>query len=265
MDQGRDRSRPPVTTSEPRLSIIIPVYNEADSIAETLRGLVDHVTIRPFEIVVVYDFDEDTTVLTVRRLQSEIPEVRLHCNHFGPGALNAIKSGFAIARAPYVLVTMADLADDPSSIDAMYRLALAGSDVVAGSRYMRGGRQSGGPVLKRTLSRLAGLSLHYVAGVATHDPTNNFKIYSRRLLDHTHIKSTAGFELALELTVKAHLMGMCVDEVATTWRDRTAGESRFRMWAWIPHYLYWYWLGMYGRLSHRPRRRLQRQSGAYRR
>jgi dolichol-phosphate mannosyltransferase len=244
MDQGRDLSRPPVNAPEPRLSVVIPVYNEGDSITSALLGLAKHVTIRPFEIVVVYDFDEDTTVPAVRRLQPEIREVRLHRNHIGPGALNAIKSGFAIARAPYVLVTMADLADDPSSIDEMYRLAVAGSDVVAGSRYMRGGRQSGGPLLKRTLSRLAGLSLHYVAGVATHDPTNNFKIYSRRLLDHTHIKSTAGFELALELTVKAHLNGFRIAEIPTTWHDRSSGESRFRLWNWLPHYLKWYLLAM---------------------
>lgn len=244
MDQGRDHSGPPVNTPEPRLSVVIPVYNEGESITSALRGLADHVTIRPFEIVVVYDFDEDTTVPAVRRLQAEIPEIRPHRNHIGPGALNAIKAGFAIARAPHVLVTMADLADDPSSIDEMYRLAVAGSDVVAGSRYMRGGLQSGGPVLKRTLSRLAGLSLHYVAGVATHDPTNNFKIYSRRLLDQTHIESTAGFELALELTVKAHLNGLRIAETPTKWRDRSAGESRFRLWNWLPHYLKWYLLAM---------------------
>jgi dolichol-phosphate mannosyltransferase len=252
MDTGRDRGRPAVDTVEPRLSIVVPVYNEGDSIAATLRGLSEHVTIRPREIIVVYDFDEDTTVPAVIRLQSEVPEVRLHRNDIGRGVLNAIKAGFATARAPYVLVTMADLADDPGSIDTMYALAVAGSDVVAGSRYMRGGRQVGGPVLKRTLSRLAGLSLHHVAGIATHDPTNNFKLYSRRLLDQTQIESTAGFELALELTVKAHINGMGIAESPTTWRDRTVGESRFRLWSWLPHYLKWYLLAMRYRLL--PRR-----------
>ncbi len=72
---------------------------------------------------------------------------------------------------------------------------------------MRGGRQVGGPPLKRLLSRTAGLTLHWFAGVPTHDPTNNFKLYSRRFLDSVTIESTAGFELALELTVKATLDG----------------------------------------------------------
>src|SRR5262249_4936659 len=48
------------------------------------------------------------------------------------------------------------------------------------------------------------------------------------------------FALALELTLKAHWRGWRLAEVPTTWRDRTAGQSRFRLWAWLPHYLRWY-------------------------
>ena len=89
----------------------------------------------------------------------------------------------------------------------MVALARDGADVVSASRYMRGGHQIGGPPLKRLMSRTAGLTLHWFAGVPTHDPTNNFKLYSRRFLDTVTIESTAGFELALELTVKATLAG----------------------------------------------------------
>ena len=89
----------------------------------------------------------------------------------------------------------------------MVALARDGADVVSASRYMRGGHQVGGPLLKRLMSRTAGLTLHWFAGVPTHDPTNNFKLYSRRFLDAVTIESTAGFELALELTVKATLAG----------------------------------------------------------
>jgi len=45
---------------------------------------------------------------------------------------------------------------------------------------------------------------------------------------------------------------MRVDEVPTTWRDRAAGESRFRLWRWIPHYLRWYLVGLAGRFGRRP-------------
>jgi hypothetical protein len=104
------------------------------------------------------------------------------------------------------------------------------------------------------MSRTAGLTLHWFAGVPTHDPTNNFKLYSRRFLEATRIESTAGFELALELTVKATLEGRTIAEVPTTWRDRTAGQSNFKLRKWLPHYLHWYGVAFRGRL-----RRLRRR------
>jgi dolichol-phosphate mannosyltransferase len=226
---------------------VIPVYNEGENVVPTLQGVVERTHMRPLEVLVVHDFDEDTTVPVVKRLQAEMPELRLLRNTLGRGVLNAMKSGLRAARAQYVVVTMGDGSDDSNDIDAMYELARGGADVVAGSRYMRGGRQLGGPLLKRTMSRTAGLSLHWLGGVPVHDATSNFRLYSKRLLNQVTIESTGGFELGIELTVKAHLLGMRVAEVPTTWRDRTAGTSRFRLWQWLPRYLKWYRAGMVGR------------------
>lgn len=215
----------------------------------TLRGVIERAHTRPLEVLVVHDFDEDTTVPVVERLQSELPELRLHRNTLGRGVLNALKSGLAAARAPYVLVTMGDGSDDPGEIDAMYALANSGADVVAGSRYMRGGHQLGGPLLKRSMSRVAGLSLHWLGGLPIHDATSNYRMYSKRLLQRVTIESRGGFELGIELTVKAYALGMQVAEVPTTWRDRTAGQSRFRLWKWLPRYLRWYWVGIGARFK----------------
>jgi dolichol-phosphate mannosyltransferase len=225
----------------------VPVYNEGENVVPTLRGIVEQSRTRPLEVLVVHDFDEDTTVPVVKRLQAEFPELQLHRNTLGRGVLNAIKSGLAAARAPYVLVTMGDGSDDAGDIDSMYVLARGGADVVAGSRYMHGGRQLGGPLMKRTMSRAAGLSLHWLAGIPVHDATSNFRMYSKRLLDKVTIESDGGFELGIELTVKAHLLGMRVTEVPTTWRDRTAGQSRFQLWQWLPRYMRWYRRGISGR------------------
>ena len=251
MGAGRDRGGPDLNAGAgmPALSIVVPVYNEGENVVPTLRGIVERSHTRPLEVLVVYDFDGDTTVPVVRRLQAEIPELQLHHNLLGRGVLNAIKSGLEAARAPFVLVTMGDGSDDAGDIDSMYRLAQGGADVVAGSRYMRGGRQLGGPLLKRTMSRTAGLSLHWLAGIPVHDATSNFRLYSKRLLQKVTIESTGGFELGIELTVKAHLLGLRVAEVPTTWRDRTAGQSRFQLWQWLPRYMRWYWRGIKGRRS----------------
>src|SRR5207253_9200168 len=127
--------------------------------------------------------------------------------------------------------------DAPRDVPKMARLVREGADVVAGSRCARGGRQEGGPLVKRTLSRLAGVSLHYLAGLPIRDATNNFRSYSRRVIDEIPIEGKASFAVALELTAKAHWRGWKIAEVPTTWHDRTAGKSRFRLWAWLPHYL----------------------------
>ena len=226
-------------TDAPDLSIVIPVYNEPDNIGPTLRRIEAEVR-TPHEVLVVYDFDADTTVPVVRRLQPEMPAVRLHRNEVGRGVLNAMKSGIAASTAPLVLITMGDGSDEMDRVDEMVRLGQGGAAIVAGSRYMKGGRQIGGPALKRTLSRAAGLSLHWLAGVAIHDATSNFKLYRRDFLDSVTIESTGGFELALELTAKAARARLPMAEVPTTWRDRTAGESRFALRAWLPRYLRWY-------------------------
>jgi glycosyltransferase involved in cell wall biosynthesis len=255
MDKARGRGGEDLggAPEGPALSIVIPVYNEGENIVPTLQCLHESVHVHPLEIIVVYDFDDDDTVPVVRRLQQTMPDLTLHRNRLGRGVLNALKSGLGAARAPFVLVTMADLSDDPKDVDGMDDLARGGADVVSGSRYMRGGRQVGGPLIKRSLSRAAGLTLHHLGGVPTHDATNNYKMYSRRFLESTSIESGGGFEVALEMTVKAHLAGLRVAEVPTTWRDRTAGESRFRLRKWLPYYLRWYRRAMLARLRPGPR------------
>ena len=242
------------TQAVPELTVVMPVWNEGERVVPTIRGFAAavHTT---YELLVVHDMPEDTTVPVVERLAGEIPGLRAHRNTLGPGVLNAMKAGIAAARAPYVLVTMADGSDEYAEVDRMVALARDGADVVAASRYMRGGRQVGGPRLKRLLSRAAGLSLHWFGGIPIHDPTSNFKLYARRFLDATPIESEAGFELAIELSVKATLQGRRLAEVPTTWRDRTGGESRFRLRKWLPHYLRWYREAFVGRWLGRRRAR----------
>jgi len=238
----------------PELSIVLPVYNEADNILRVLRAI-DKAVQTAHEILIIYDFDEDSTLPVVRQHIKEFPSVRSVRNRLGKGVLNALRTGIAQARGAYVLVSMADGSDDPRDIDPMMAKARGGAALVAGSRYMRGGRQEGGPRLKQLLSRVAGLTLH-LGGLPIHDPTSNFKLYSRTFLDSITIESEAGFELALELSVKAALGHWPLAEVPTVWRDRTAGESRFDLRGWLPHYRRWYVHYFRRRILSRRRRHL---------
>lgn len=253
----------PEGSIDPELAIVLPVYNEGEAVEPVLRALSSAVA-TPHELVVVYDFDEDSTVPVVARLARELPGLRGLRNDLGRGVLNAMKAGIAGTSAPFVLISMADGSDEPGVVDPMVSLARDGADVVSASRYMRGGRQVGGPLLKRLMSRAAGLTLHWFAFVPTHDPTNNFKLYRRDFLDAVTIESRAGFELALELTVKATLLGRRVAEVPTIWRDRTAGQSNFKLRKWLPHYLHWYRVAFVGRVRRLAGRRPLPRSGSSR-
>jgi len=227
--------------TERLVSVVVPVYNEHANIATCLRGLWRALEREPHELLVVHDTDEDTTLGAIAQMPDAPPTLRLVRNRIGRGAANALRAGFAVARGDVIVTTMADLSDPPEKILELSRkMRASGAAVVAGSRYMPGGSQEGGPLVKRTLSRVAGLSLHWFAGVATHDATNNFKAYSRAFLQRTSVQAQGAFDIGLELSVKAHLAEAGVAEVPTSWRDRSAGESRFKVWSWAPKYLRWY-------------------------
>jgi len=228
------------------LSVIVPVYNEADNISR-LMAEIDQCLSQPFQVLIVYDFEEDTTLPVARQLAETRPYLSLIKNNLGRGPANALRAGFQAAQSGPALVVMADLSDDLQDVSPMLDLYQEGFRVVCASRYMRGGKQLGGPLLKRTLSRLAGLSLYYLVGFPTHDATNNFRLYDASLVNEMQIESEHGFEIALELTAKAFVRGEKIAEIPTTWKDRTAGESRFRLFRWLPKYLRWYRYAMFGR------------------
>ena len=223
-----------------KLTIIIPVYNEGanfkalwSNLSQQIRG--------EFIAYVVYDFPDDDTVPIIKQIIADGEQrLQLLQNNMRRGVLGAILTGFQKATSGPVLVVMADLSDDLAQVHEMLELYERGYKVVVGSRYMPGGKLLGGPFFKQLLSRLAGLSLYCFRGLPTHDATNAFKIYDAEMLHALKLESRGGFELGLEITVKAFLNGYPIAEVPARWWDRTAGKSQFRMWSWLPQYLKWY-------------------------
>jgi len=242
-------------SSSPQLTLVIPVYNEGANFAALWNELASSIK-TPFTTLVVYDFDADNTVPVAQQIiNGGETRIKLVRNKYGRGVTNAIKTGLEAVESGPVLVTMADLSDEMTQVDRMYELYLQGYDLVCGSRYMKGGRLIGGPFLKQLMSRMSGLTLHWFRGVPTHDATNSFKLYDAAMVHDLKVESVAGFELGLELTAKAFLNGYRIAEIPSTWRDRTAGTSRFRIMQWLPHYLKWYFHAFRPRLPMRPLRR----------
>lgn len=233
---------------KPRVSVVIPVYNEGEAVVACLDRIGREVLL-PAEILVVHDFPEDTTVPYAQDVARRDPRVRTVLNTYGRGPANAIRFGIDAARAPVAVVTMADGCDDPRQIDELARLVDRGVVVAAASRYMPGGQQVGGPRLKRLLSRLAGRSLHLLARAGTRDATNSFKAYDTEFVRQVGIESRTGFEIGLELTAKATRLRLPVAEIPTIWLDRQLGESHFDLGRFLPGYLRWYWFAFGRRLT----------------
>ncbi|GAA4686939.1 glycosyltransferase family 2 protein [Phytohabitans rumicis] len=235
-------------TITPRVSVVIPVYNEGESIVRCLDRILREVLL-PAEVLVVHDMPEDTTVPYAQEVARTDPRVRTVLNTYGRGPANAIRFGIDTARAPVAVVTMADGSDDPRQIDDLARLVDRGVVVAAASRYMPGGQQVGGPRFKRMLSRWAGRTLRWFARVGTRDATNSFKAYDTEFVRQVGIESRTGFEIGLELTAKAARLRRPVAEIPTIWLDRQLGESRFDVGRFMPSYLKWYFFAFGRRLT----------------
>lgn len=228
----------------PEVSIIIPVYNEAETVEKTLKVLNCMVSV-PHEVVIVYDFDHDNTVPIVKKLQATIGTLRLEKNMYGPGVVNAIKTGFQVAHAPVVCIYTADFADQPDAIDVMYEKIGRGFDVVSGARYILGGQKYGGPWLQTILSRTGNWLFQKLTNFPLSDITYSFKMYRKEVIDTIKVEYDAGWVISFEICVQAYLKGYKFAEIPAVWIARQLGESKFALSKWLPAYARWFFYGVW--------------------
>lgn len=228
----------------PEISIILPVYNEAETVEKTLRVLNCLVNV-PHEVVIVYDSDSDTTIPVVKNLQKEIKTLLLQKNLYGPGVVNAIKTGFKVTNTPVVCIYTADFADQPDAIDLMYKKVQQGFDIVSGSRYIPGGQKYGGPWLQTKLSRVGNCLFRILTHFPLTDVTYSFKMYRRDVIDNISIEYDAGWVISLEICLKAYLKGFKFAEIPAVWIARQQGESKFSLGKWLPVYLRLFFYGVW--------------------
>jgi hypothetical protein len=129
-------------------------------------------------------------------------------------------------------------------IDAMVTKLRSGCEIVCASRFMKGGSMDGCPLLKEILVRTANFTLYHLAGLPTHDASNGFRMFSRKVVDQIPIQSNEGFTYSIEYLVKADRLGWKVCEIPAQWHERKFGESRFRIFRWLLNYLRWYVYGV---------------------
>jgi glycosyltransferase involved in cell wall biosynthesis len=219
------------------IDIVIPVYNEGENILHLLQAFEREIQ-SPIRVLICYDHEEDNTLPVLDKCQSRFEILRV--KNRGKFAHGAVITGFGYSDAPAVISYMADDDYNAGLIDRMIELFWQGNEVVCASRFMPGGSMVNCPWLKAFLVRAVSFSLYHFAGLPSHDATNAFRLFSKRLLRRVEIESTEGFAYSLELLAKCHRLGWQVAEVPAQWHERARGSSRFQVFNWAKAYLRWY-------------------------
>lgn len=153
----------------------------------------------------------------------------------GRGAHGAVLTGFAASDAPFVVVYPADDDYNAAILDPMVAEAAKGCDIVCASRFMTEAWSL--PMAEGVLIRAANFTLYHLAPLSTHNASNGFRLFSRRVTTEIPIESERGFCYSIELLVKCHRLGWRIGEVPARWFERAHGASRFQVVEWLPDYL----------------------------
>jgi len=218
-----------------KVSIIIPARNEGENLEKLMEHLVTtlerRIETKDYEIVIVDDNSTDATGKIADAFSQENNRITAIHRKERPGFGNAVKTGLKHASGDVVIPVMGDLSDDPEDIPKLVKKIEEGYDIAYGSRFIRGGKLEGYTPLKMICNRSFNNLVRLLFGIKHKDITNAFKAYRKKVLDVVGIDSlkSEGFDLTVEIPVRAHLLGFSSVEVPATWRGRERGASKLKL------------------------------------
>lgn len=215
-----------------KLSVVIPAYNEEESIPETLHSLYGTLSKYniPHEIWVTNDNSKDNTEKVLSELQKEIPTLVFETNKGKNGFGYAVRYGLERFTGDCVAVFMADMSDDPEDLVKYYNTMLAENvDAVFGSRWIKGGKVIDYPATKKVINRIANLIIRMTMRISYDDTTNAFKLYKRETIQGIKPFLSPHFNLTVELPLKAIVRGYSYKVVPNSWTNRKYGESKLKI------------------------------------
>lgn len=221
------KRREPVTILHPSktrtiecLSVVIPFYNEKDSVRPVLDELHEVVAKQrfDFEIIAVDDGSNDGTWDELLAVKKNIPEMRAVKLKSNSGQTRAMAAGISVACGDWIMTMDGDGQNDPRPLPRLLDKARDGYDVVSGWRYKR---KDG--ALRRKLSRVANRLLAAITGLMLHDSGCSLKLYRAKALRSISLYSDRHRFLPFLL----HMRGFYVAEIKVDHRPRTRGKSKY--------------------------------------
>jgi dolichol-phosphate mannosyltransferase len=215
-----------------KLSIVIPAYNEAESITETIEQIeqvFNEVKIR-HEIFVVNDNSQDNIIQVLDELQKKHSALRYETNTGPNGFGYAVRYGLERFDGDCVAIMMADLSDSPYDLIKYYTTMIEGNyDCVFGSRFIKGGKLINYPFVKKVINRTANFIIRFLMHIKYNDTTNAFKLYKRHTIEGVKPFLSHHFNLTIELPLKAIIRGYSYTVIPNSWTNRKYGESKLKI------------------------------------
>jgi dolichol-phosphate mannosyltransferase len=210
--------------------VVLPTYNEAETIADVLRRI--RAAGAPVDVLVVDDGSPDGTADVAEAMGREVGGVEVLRRPAKAGLGSAYRAGFRLGleRGYDILMEMdADLSHDPATVSELVEAVEAGgADLAIGTRYMPGGSIPDWPWYRRAVSRIGCLYARRALGISARDATSGFRAYSRGALEEIDLDHVAadGYGFQVEMAYLVERNGGRLAEVPIEFRDRTLGHSK---------------------------------------
>ena len=225
------RSHPPIPSPLTLYSIVIPAYNEEESLPHTVRDL-HAAMVRegiPHEIVVVDDSSRDGTWAVLEKLKQTVPTLAPVRNQAPNGFGRAVACGLRRMKGDACTIMMADASDSPDDAVHYWRLLNEGWECVFGSRFVKGGKVVDYPRFKLFVNRVANFLVRVGFNIALNDTTNAFKAYRRTVIEGCQPFLSPHFNLTVEIPLKAIVRGYTWTVIPITWRNRKHGVAKLKI------------------------------------
>lgn len=208
----------------PCLSVIMPVYNEANTVEEVIRKVIEQPEVA--ELITVNDASSDGTSEVLHRLASELPKVKVFEHSVNQGKGAALRTGISHATAPYVIIQDADLEYDPEEYPILLKPLLSGkADVVFGSRFIGGEAHRVLYFWHSVGNRFLTLLSNMFTNLNITDMETCYKVFKREIIQGITIEENRfGFEP--EITAKVARQNVRIYEVAISYHGRTYAEGK---------------------------------------
>ncbi|MFA5318155.1 MAG: glycosyltransferase family 2 protein [Patescibacteria group bacterium] len=199
-----------------KISIIIPVYNEVESVArlhQEITTVMDKIEYF-YEIIFINDGSSDGTLTQLKKLSPAI--IISFARNFGKS--QALQAGFDEADGNYIITLDSDLQDDPKEIPNFIKSLEGGSDLVCGWKYNR--LDSFG---RKFVSMIANSVTKYFTKTSVHDMNCGFKGYKREVVKHLRLFG----DMHRYIPAIVSNLGFVVNEVKVNHRSRAHGKSKY--------------------------------------